>query len=153
MASAEEMGDQWTVGTFDSLASALGIRWPAWYPPFVLELATGTDTTRPYWLPGGFIYSSPRDVYENTVTFRAGRQFFCGGTWDRPGEPRPLPHPYIMVGRTGEGPVIVDTANEAAVLLWLDKEGYWREPLIDFAATGRSPVDIARSIVASTKTV
>ncbi len=62
---------------------------------------------------------------------------------------RPLPDRYVVVGRTGEGPVIVDTAIDAPLLLWLDKEGYWREPLIDCSTQRKTPIEVARAIVAA----
>jgi hypothetical protein len=57
-----------------------------------------------------------------------------------------MPEQYVVVGRTGEGPVILDTSSQTALLLWLDKEGYWREPLIDFEALGKTPAEVAQLI-------
>ena len=117
----------------------------------MLELAKAPNEARPFWLPGGFLFASPRRVYEETVAFRGGKEFFSGApSIDDAGPdwpPRPLPAQYVVVGRTGEGPVIVDVSCESPVLLWLDKEGYWREPLINFAAEGKTPAEVARMIV------
>ena len=140
-----------TAASLDALAAALSVRWPEWYRGFALELAANLNKSRPFWLPGGFIFASPRRAFEDTTAFRRGERFFSGvPSIDDAGPQwpaRPLPDRYVVVGRTGEGPVIVDTATDAPVLLWLDKEGYWREPLIDFAALGKTPIEVARAIV------
>ena len=103
-------------------------------------------------MPGGFLFASPRRAYEETVAFRRGELFFSGapsvGTAGPEWPGRPLPRHFVVVGRTGEGPVILDTSRESPVLLWLDKEGYWREPIIDFAALGKDPAEVARAITA-----
>ena len=147
----ERIDDHVTRESLDTLADALSVRWPDWYPAFALELATKPNDSRPFWLPGGFIFASPRRAFEDTIAFRRGERFFSGAPSIGQAGPewpgRPLPDQYVVVGETGEGPLIVDTANDAPVLLRLDKEGYWREPLIDFTAQGKTPVEVARAIV------
>jgi hypothetical protein len=147
----DEIDDRMTPESLDALADALSVRWPDWYPAFALELATKPNQSRPFWLPGGFIFASPRRAFEDTIAFRRRERFFSGAPSVSVAGPewpgRPLPDRYVVIGETGEGPVIVDTADEAPRLLWLDKEGYWREPLIDFTAQGKTPVEVARAIV------
>lgn len=147
----DEPDDHLTGASLDALAAALSVRWPEWYRTFALELAAQPKEPRPFWLPGGFIFASPRRAFEETTAFRRGERFFSGApSIDEAGAQwpaRPLPDRYVVVGRTGEGPVIVDTPTDAPMLLWLDKEGYWREPLIDFTALGKTPVEVARAIV------
>ncbi len=79
--------------------------------------------------------------------FRAGRLYYCGGSIKEVGEAQPLPERFVVVGATGEGHVIVDTANDTPVLLWLDNEGYWRNPLIDFVALSKTPDEVAKVII------
>jgi hypothetical protein len=154
LAVPDEIDDRVTPESLGALAAALSVPWPDWYPTFALELAAKPDDSGPFWLPGGFIFASPRRAFEETSAFRRGELFFSGAPSIVDAGPEwpacPLPDRYVVVGRTGEGPVIVDTAADAPVLMWLDKEGYWREPLIDFAALGKSPMEVAREIVGRT---
>jgi hypothetical protein len=147
---SSELDDHMTPASLDALAAALSVRWPAWYPPFVLELAKVPNTARPYWLSGGFLFASPRDAYEETIAFRNGEMFYTGAPSMREAgpdwPPRPLPERYVVVGRQGYGPVVVDTASEAPVLRSFDNEGYWIEPLIDFVVLGKTPIEVAREI-------
>ncbi len=147
----DDIGDRMTAASLGALAVALGVGWSRWYPPFVLELAASPNEARPHWLAGGFMFASPRDVYKTTLAFRTEKLFFSGApSWNEAGPEwpqRPLPDRYVVVGRTGEGAVVVDSFNDAPALLWLDKEGYWREPLIDFVSLGIAPADVARAII------
>jgi hypothetical protein len=139
-----------TPASLDALAAALSVQWPAWYPPFVLELAKTANSARPYWLSGGFLFASPRRAYEETIAYRNGQMLFTGAPSIREVGPdwlaRPLPLKYVVVGRHGYGPVVVDTSSEVAILRSFDNEGYWLEPLIDFAALGKTPIEVAREI-------
>jgi hypothetical protein len=76
------------------------------------------------------------------VIYRCPSIDVAGPDWP----PRPLPAQYVVVGRHGYGPVVVDTSSEDAVLRSFDNEGYWLAPLIDFAAQGKTPAEVARSI-------
>jgi hypothetical protein len=145
-----EIDDEMTPASLEALSAALSVRWPQWYPPFVLELTKMPNAVRPFWLPGGFLFASPRRAYEETMSYRRGQQFFSGApSIDAAGPAwpaHPLPTQYIVVGETGEGAVLVDTSSQLPRLLWLDKEGYWRQPLIDFPAEGKTPAEVARAI-------
>src|SRR5688500_20010748 len=94
----DALDDRMTAASLEALAAALAIRWPVWYPPFVLALAAKPNASRSSWLPGGFIFASPRRAYDDTIRFRAGALFFCGGSWDRPGsEQGPLLDQFVVV--------------------------------------------------------
>lgn len=153
MSEKNPFDDRMTAASLDALAVALSVRWPAWYPPFVLELAKIPNASRPFWLPGGFLFASPRRAYEETVDYRAGEMFFTGApSIDKAGPDwpqRPLPVEYVVVGRHGSGAVVVDTSSEIAILRSFDNEGYWLAPLIDFAALPNTPVEAARAIIDS----
>jgi hypothetical protein len=156
MSQRHDIDETTTPASLDALAAALSVRWPDWYVPFVLELADAPHEPQDFWLPGGFIFASPRRAYEETMSFRRSELFFTGAPSSHLAGPaypaRPLPDRYVVVGRTGDGPVIVDTASEAASLLSLSNEGYWCDPLIDFEALGRTPVDLAREIAVGPST-
>ena len=134
------------------MAESLGVTWPDWYGPFVLELAGAYTDDKPFWLPGGFIFASLRRAYDETIAFRAGERFFTGAPSPHhagPGwPPCPLPHHYVVIGATGGGPVLLDTRPEAPpLLLSLSNEGYFDPPLIDFQALNQTPLELAREII------
>lgn len=149
---ADPLAGPWDAAKLAALAVAIGVQWPAWFPPFLLELAAPLPSFAgdAHWLAGGFVFASPQQARDETLAFRSGALFYTGApSGDVAGVDWPqasFSHRFAVVGRTGEGAVLVDTQRGLPALLWLDKDGYFREPLIDFVSEGREPVGVASAM-------